>query len=95
MVFDVKINIPKGVLFCIRIKRSDANEVAMDAIDGNETKLLLSRTDIKTAHDRLGHMGEEETRRACKHLGIELVRGGLKLCDDCAVTKAKQKAVPK
>ena len=58
VVFDVKIHTPKGILFCIRIKRRDANEVAMDAIDDNESKLILSRTGIKTAHEMLSHMGE-------------------------------------
>ena len=40
-------------------------------------------------------MVEEETRKACKNLRIELVRGRLKPCGDCAVTKAKHKAVTK
>jgi hypothetical protein len=50
---------------------------------------------IKTAHDALGHMDEEKTRKAAKYLGIEITRGSLKPCKDCAAGKAKQKNVPK
>jgi hypothetical protein len=50
---------------------------------------------IKTAHDVLGYMDEENTRKTAKYLGIDITRGTLKPCKDCAAGKAKQKKCPK
>jgi hypothetical protein len=50
---------------------------------------------IQQAHDKLGHCGEDTTRRAAKELGWTLTVGTMKPCEACAVGKAKQKNVPK
>ena len=67
VVFDVKIDTSKGVLFCIRIKRIDAKELAPDDIDdGNKTLVEMAsntKAIIKTAHERLDHVVEEEARK--------------------------------
>jgi hypothetical protein len=35
---------------------------------------------INEAHEKLGHGGENLTRKAAKELGTELTRGNMKLC---------------
>ena len=53
-MFDAKINTPKYVLFCIRIKQIDAKEVALDDIDGGDKTLVnmasTNKARFKTAH---------------------------------------------
>ena len=47
------------------------------------------------AHEKLGHMNEEATRKSAAHLGIELTRGTLEPCLACSAAKAKQKNITK
>ena len=49
---------------------------------------------IKTAHEKLGHMSEEITRKTARTLGWPITRGSLKTCEPCALGKSKQKNVP-
>jgi hypothetical protein len=86
--FDLIIPTHKGVIFAIYIKRQQVEEVA--GIGTTKMRLNIGR-----AHELLGHMGEDMTRKAAKHLGWEITKGVLKTCESCAIGKAKQKNVPK
>ena len=57
--------------------------------------MVDKKINIKQAHDKLAHCGEDLTRRAAKSLGWTLTMGGLKPCEACTIGKAKQKNVPK
>jgi hypothetical protein len=48
---------------------------------------------IKQAHAILGHSREAKTRQTAAALGILITRGALKICESCAIAKAKQKNV--
>jgi len=85
--FDITIPTPKGVLFAMYMQRD--SEIAGAGAD------TVVRLTVAQAHDKLGHMGEDLTRKTAKALGWELSQGGLKPCDACSAGKAKQKNVPK
>jgi hypothetical protein len=85
--FDIKIPTPKGVLFAMYLKRD--SEIAGA---GADVKVKMS---VTQAHDKLGHCGEDMTRKSAKLLGWELLPGNMKPCEACAAGKAKQKNVPK
>ena len=98
LVFDIKVPTPKGFLYCMRVIRDNdvSEESGSPGVDKDiKTQKKKKTMNIKTAHDALGHMDEERTRKAAKQLGIEITRGTLKPCKDCAAGKAKQKNVPK
>jgi len=87
LVFDIAIRTPKGVLYAIYLKRT--SEIAGAATDKK------IRVTIAQAHGRLGHCGEDVTRKTAKLLGWELIPGPMMPCESCAAGKAKQKNVPK
>jgi hypothetical protein len=89
MVFDVVVNTNKGMLFLICIKRN--NEMANATVSDPEPVSIT----IQEAHAKLGHGGEEKTRRAAQALGWEIKKGGLTPCEACADGKSKQKNIPK
>jgi hypothetical protein len=84
--FDIVIPTPKGALYCMYYKR--AGEMAMSVTDSG------TKMNIMKAHDLLGHCGEDMTRSAAKLMGWVL-SGPWIPCESCAITKAKQKNVPK
>eukprot|EP00977_Amphora_coffeiformis_P005907 scaffold1252_cov154-Amphora_coffeaeformis.AAC.1 len=86
--FNIKVNTPEGMVLAARLKRT-ATEVGGAATEYKQTKTIS----IKKAHEQLGHMGEDETRRAAKALGWTITRGSLNKCESCAIGKAKQKNV--
>ena len=88
--FDVVINTPKGVLYCIRIKRSTS-----EAGNPNVDKVNNVIAPYATVHDWLGHMGKELTVATAKQLGIEVTGSDKAACEDCLTAKAKKKGVSK
>ena len=46
---------------------------------------------VNTAHQLLGHMGEQVTRAISKHLGWQIVRSPFKPCAACAREKSRAK----
>jgi Reverse transcriptase (RNA-dependent DNA polymerase)/Zinc knuckle len=87
IVFDIKISTNKGALYCAYITREPLDEVA--ALNSNK----VIKYNIVQAHQRLGHMGEDQLRQTCTALGFELTKGPLPPCIDCAVGKARQKNI--
>jgi hypothetical protein len=69
LVFDVAVNTNKGMLFYIVIKRN--NEMANSIVSDPKPVLMT----IQEARAKLGHGGEEATRKAANSLGWELKKG--------------------
>jgi hypothetical protein len=87
VVFDLIIPTPKGMLFAMYMQRG--SEIAGAGTD------VAVKLNVQQAHERLGHCGEDLTRKTAKLMGWELSPGGLEPCQACAAGKAKQKNVSK
>ena len=83
--FDIKIPTARGMLFGIRIFRSQ--EILGVAGDKSSVKIAVNE-----AHELLGHMSFPTTRAIAQELGWELTKGS-HVCDACAAGKAKQKNI--
>ena len=57
-------------------------------------RTFTKKMNIMQFHYRLGHANEEVVRGTARNLGYEL-EGKMKTCVSCAISKAKQKSVPK
>ena len=90
VVFDIKIKTPKGAIFAAYFKQDlgDGGEVA--AVMADQKKKISA----DVAHGLMGHMNNEDGRRAITHLGFDLLRGPLTKCGACAEAKAKQVSLP-
>ena len=55
---------------------------------------ITTKIDINLYHNMIGHPSQEITRSTARRYNIDL-KGELKPCEHCAISKAKQKAVPK
>ncbi len=91
IVFDIKVDTPKGVIYCMYFKRKDTTairETSHATTDGVTMNIMQ-------AHRRLGHANEDAIRKTCKHLGWKLVRGSMQVCTACTAAKAKRKNIPK
>ena len=88
IVFDIKIQTPKGAVYAMYFKRSCVfqEELANGATDGGGLKVT-----IEQAHARLGHIGEDAVRKIAGHIGWHITRGKLTACEACAVGKARQR----
>ncbi len=98
--FDIRVETPKGVLWCAYIRRPESKgEVAAGmSNDKGDNQLNESvqlnpaiKMSIEQAHAILGHSSEGKTRQTAEALGIRITRGTLKTCKSCAIAKAKQK----
>lgn len=89
VTFDIKIDSPKGALYAVCIRRVRPEYETNAAMTEKQEKM-----NIQQAHDKLGHMGEDLTRKAAKALGWIITRGTLGVCQNCAEAKAKKKSVP-
>jgi hypothetical protein len=74
LAFNIPIETPRGVVFAVRIQRT---EVA--------TPALLKTMNVEEAHRLLGHQSEEATRKTAKHLGWTLTKGSLPTCLPCTI----------
>ena len=92
VVFDIKINTDKGVVCAADMQRVTINETG--AVNA-ERPIKEVKQSIKQAHGKVGHPSEELTRMIAKALEWTITRGSLGPCEACAVSKAKQKNVPK
>ena len=88
--FNMKVKSPDGMLLCARLTRT-ANEVG--GVASTAPNKPTKTVSIQRAHEELGHMDEEATRKAAKQLGWTITRGTLGKCESCAKGKAKQKKV--
>jgi hypothetical protein len=90
--FDVVIETGNGgMLLCAQIAshKPPPTDVAAIAPTQPGTKMSLIK-----AHRLFGHPNEDMTRLIAKNLGIEISRGKVLKCEDCTISKAKQKNLP-
>ena len=59
------------------------------------TEVAMGLVTVEQMHSRMGHCGEDATRKATEALGIKRAPGKMAVCESCAIGKAKQKNVPK
>jgi hypothetical protein len=64
IVFDIPIHTPKGVVFAAYIRR-EIGSAGVASMEGN-TRIEMP---YEEAHDILGHIGEDGTRKMAKYLG--------------------------
>jgi hypothetical protein len=101
--FDIRVETPKGVLWCAYIKRNETrSEIAAESSDlKNNNQIAESKKglksavkmNIKRAHAILGHSNEDTTQKMALALNMQITRGSLKMCEPCAVAKARQMTV--
>ena len=89
IVFDMKIPTSEGVLYAMYMTRN--REVA-NAAPTTKTKKMTTMT-VSQAHAKLGHPSEDITRAMAKNLGWTIKSGGMGVCEDCSLGKAKQKNI--
>jgi hypothetical protein len=65
LLFNIAILTLKGILFAMYIKREVGKEMAQAMVDDKSIPIQL-------AHDRLGHLHEDMTRKMAKELGWTL-----------------------
>jgi len=92
--FDIRVETPKGVLWCVYIQRPEVKgEVAAgmsnDIGDNQPNKSVQELTpaikmSIEWARAILGHSSEGKTQQTAAALGILITRGALKTCESCA-----------
>lgn len=92
LVFDIAVRTGEGILWCMYFARQDVGEMTNVALTSKKRSETMN---IKEAHAKLGHFGEDLTRKTVKLLGWTLSRGTLGTCEPCTIGKAKQKNVPK
>lgn len=88
LLFDIEVKTGEGAIYAACLKRRQ-HEVGAAGV---EVKQKIS---VLKAHQLLGHINEEATRKTAKILGWDLKPGSLGVCESCTVAKAKQKNVPK
>jgi hypothetical protein len=87
VIFDIVIPTPKGIMFANYVKcKDEVRGVVQDT---------LVKMSLVQAHEKLGHISEDATRKTAKQLGWHMTPGSLHLCDSCTVGNAKQRNVPK
>ena len=92
--FDIGVRTTRGAVYVCRFVRLPRVADGTEILGANPSPRLKKMT-ILAAHRLLGHKSEESTRRTAKALGITISRGSMPVCEACALSKAKQKNVPK
>jgi hypothetical protein len=108
--FDSVIWTQEGALYCARFCRHsfpppqeyDVASVVLatsgntsSGVEAKEALKKIFKTNVKQAHDYLGHLSKDTTRMMAKYLGMILSRGSSPVCKSCAIAKAKQSNIPK
>ena len=88
--FDIVIPTKEGAIFALYHRR-DNPSAEMGQIMATKPVTM----NIAQAHDKLGHLNEDSTRKVAKYMGWTITRGTLQVCEGCAAAKAKQKNVVK
>ncbi len=87
-------------MWCAYIKRNELkNEIESESSDlKSNNKTAESKTwhmsattmIIERTHAILGHSNEDTTQKTAAALNMQITRGSLKMCEPCAVAKARQ-----
>lgn len=86
VAFDRKIVTGAGIVLGIRVKRRTPPDLS--------ALVMGRRQDINLWHGALGHAAEASVRATAALLGVTLT-GSFAKCEPCAITKVRQKNVPK
>ncbi len=100
----MRVDKPKGLLWCAYIKRKEPAENKIAAESSNfksDNQPAESKKGLKSAikmnfeslHTILGHSNEDTTQKMAAALNMQITRGALKTCEPCAVAKARQRNV--
>ena len=103
ITFDIKIHTPKGLLFCLHIKRNRNEEAAnIGLTEENKVKSFIelalnaNKMDANKVHEVFGHMGEQATKKVCAHLGMNMKTVAFKhTCESYVMGKEGKKMYPK
>jgi hypothetical protein len=97
--FDIRVEMPKGVLWCAYIKRNEPeSEIAVESSDlksnnqpAESKKGLKSaiKMNIERSLAILGHSNEDTTQKMAAALNMQITKGSLKTCEPCAVEKVR------
>jgi hypothetical protein len=91
---DIVVGTTRGAVYVGRfvrlLARTDGVEISV-ANPSTKPRMMS----ILVAHRMLGHKSEDSTWQTAKALGITIMRGSMPVCKACALSKAKQKNVPK
>ena len=66
-----------------------------DSKSSSKFSKKILKVNIKWAHDCLGHLRKDVTRKIAAQLGMELSRTGFQTCEACAIGKENQRNIPK
>ncbi len=88
------------MLYCVRFTRKlgkseTANPVIQGEEDSSKVAKKILKVNIKWAHDCLGHLSKDVTRKITAQLRMELSRTGFQTSEACAIGKSKQRNIPK
>ena len=76
IVFDTKIETPKGIVFAIYFKRSKIPEGEVAAVT-HDKEIAITKA---SAHGLTGHINEAQSRKIVTHLGYTLKREKMLPC---------------
>ncbi len=104
--FESVIRTRGGVLYCAIFKKQetqlpesfDEASVVLDSSNLENPKEEAKKRfkiNVKQAHEYLGHLSEDTTRKTALQLRMNLSRGALLVCESCTIAKARQRNVPK
>ena len=87
ITFDRVMHTPNGFVIGVEI---------VPIVDENAHPALTkgSKVNVQKLHEMLGHASEDVVRKTAKYYGWELF-GKFEKCENCAISKAKQKGVSK
>ncbi len=105
-MFESVIRTRGRALYCAIFMRQETQipqsfDVASVVSDSSNLESLkeeakkIFKINVKQAHEYLGHLSKDTTRKTALQLGMNLSRGMLSVCESCAIAKARQRNVLK
>eukprot|EP00957_Ditylum_brightwellii_P210161 15364624-Ditylum_brightwellii.AAC.3 len=89
-VFDIKMKMPKGIIYTMYIKCKATNSNKMATMGTDKSKPITEMV----AHALMGHINETDSQKAIKYLMYDIARGAMNMCQACAEAKAKHLSLP-
>jgi hypothetical protein len=93
ILYQNSIVVTRGAVYVgrfVRLVRADSAEIS-----GANPTTKPRKMSILAAQQMLGHKSKDSTRLTAKSLGITIMRGSMPVCEACALSRVKQKNVPK
>lgn len=91
LVFDVKVETPKGVLYCIKMKRDAAAETITVNIEKKKKNVGKPTMSLAKVCKIMGHINNEMMKKVFKYLNIKITKETATTCNSCAVAKMKRR----